>query len=372
LAKALSKASPRTISFKVLSDSINASPDAIVVSYVNDRIEYANAAALELFGYSAEQIKSILWRELYSVAEDAARISSRVALPDISKSSAVLPVTIRTQSGSTVDAAVTIGVVRKADRAPTHIIHSFRSRASVLATQNHSNLLDQTLEVRLARGIAHDFNNLLAIIAGNVQLAGMHAQSDPQRRYLNEASLACGMAAELTHRLMAFAKGQHLAPENLSIPRAIEAQAPLLRRVAGEARQLKIDIPAALPIVRVDKSAFENAVMNLVLNACDATGDGGTISLSAAVTPQSEATSAQPTVTFAVSDDGIGMTPLVAARAFDPFFTTKSSGRGTGLGLATVLGFARQSGGDAAISSEPGRGTTVSLWLPIAHLEQQD
>ncbi len=235
------------------------------------------------------------------------------------------------------------------------LVTAVASAAPLRRAQQHDRDSDAA---RLARGIAHDFNNLLAIIGGYVQLAHGRTTDPTASTYLREAELACQMGARLTQRIMTFAEDRHLSPVKIDIFELLTKHAALLRNILGQAVTLTIDVASSARPVFADPSALENAIVNLCLNARDALPDGGTVIIRAVYM------SAEDKIRITVGDNGSGMAADVMARAFLPFFTTKDPGRGTGLGLATVKGFANQSGGSAKIESQPGKGTTVSIYLP--------
>jgi PAS domain S-box-containing protein len=231
---------------------------------------------------------------------------------------------------------------------------------------------------QLTGGVAHDFNNLLTVITGNQELLEPHVTHPKARTLLRRAQDATDMAARLTSRLLIFARQRRFEPMLLNLNDQIQAMADLLARTLGETIVLKTNLAADLWPVRADASEVENAVLNLAINARDAIKDGGKLII------QSENTRIEPEaarvevgmvpgefVRLSVTDTGSGMPPAVLARAFEPFFTTKATGQGTGLGLSTIYGFARQSGGFAQIYSEVGEGTTVNIYLPRAEAEQQ-
>ena len=221
---------------------------------------------------------------------------------------------------------------------------------------------------RLTGGVAHDFNNLLTVIVGGLDMILRRPDDTARVSRLAEAALAAGQRGErLTRQLLAFSRSQELKLEVVDV-RALLGQAePLLRRAVGEAMTLTIRGEIGTG-ARVDAAQFEAALLNLVVNAADATSAGGEIGISVerAVLAEGEIADAAPGdyVRVAVSDTGAGMPPDVLARVFEPFFTTKEVGKGTGLGLAQVYGFLRQCGGGVSIDSVEGRGTTVALFLP--------
>jgi PAS domain S-box-containing protein len=225
---------------------------------------------------------------------------------------------------------------------------------------------------QLTGGIAHDFNNLLAGMIGNLEVMQMRigqGKTDGLDRYINGATAAADRAAALTHRLLAFSRQQTLDPKPTSLNRLAGSMADLIKRTVGPSIVTDMVLAETLWGTLCDQNQLENALLNLVINARDAMPDGGrlTIRTGNAEAPGMPVPMDIPPgayVLLSVTDTGTGMTPEVAARVFDPFFTTKPLGQGTGLGLSMIYGFVTQSGGHIRITSQPGRGTTVSLYLP--------
>jgi PAS domain S-box-containing protein len=225
---------------------------------------------------------------------------------------------------------------------------------------------------QLTGGMAHDFNNLLAIIIGNLDLAREDA-SDPQLLQPIEEALAAALrGAELNQRLLAFARRQALQPHSTDVNELVTDTAKLLERVLGERVAVTLDLAADLAPAFVDPSQLESAITNLAINARDAMPGGGEISIRTGNklvgngSPQPASLPRGDYVVIEVADTGIGMDRDLVARVCEPFFTTKPVGKGTGLGLSMVSGFLAQSGGELAIDSVPGEGTTMSLYLPTA------
>lgn len=226
---------------------------------------------------------------------------------------------------------------------------------------------------QLTGGLAHDFNNLLAGITGNLDLLklrlgqGRVAEAD---RYVNAAQGAAKRAANLTHRLLAFARRQTLDAKPTDLSRVIRGIEELVRRTVEPQVELETVDASGLWTAVIDANQLENAVLNLCINARDAMPDGGRLTIETSNKWLDEGAADSiglipgQYVTVCVTDTGTGMSPEVVQRAFDPFYTTKPLGAGTGLGLSMVYGFARQSNGHARIYSEVGQGTTVCLYLP--------
>ena len=227
----------------------------------------------------------------------------------------------------------------------------------------------------LTGGIAHDFNNLLTVIQGSAELLEeQYADDESATNLTGMIRNAAGRGAELTSRLLAFARKQTLEPNAVDVNRLIADLEAMLRRTLGENIELEIIRSAGLWPAMVDAAQLENALLNLLLNARDAMPQGGRLTIEAANTALDDAYSARSVdvtpgqyVMVAVTDTGTGMDRTTLDRAFEPFFTTKPKERGTGLGLSMVWGFAKQSNGHVRIYSEPGQGTTVRLYLPRTH-----
>jgi signal transduction histidine kinase len=229
----------------------------------------------------------------------------------------------------------------------------------------------------LTGGVAHDFNNLLTIIIGNLEIAERTVETwtegsrERLTRVIATAASGANRAVMLTQRLLAFARRQPLDPKPVNVNQLLQAMSEFFRRTLSENIDLEIVGAAGLWPVEVDPSQMEAAVLNLVVNARDAMGGTGrlTIETSNALLDQAYAqqhadVAVGQYVLIAVSDNGPGMPKEVQERAFDPFFTTKEPGQGTGLGLSQVYGFVKQSGGHVKIYSEVGLGTTIKIYLP--------
>ena len=230
---------------------------------------------------------------------------------------------------------------------------------------------------QLTGGVAHDFNNLLQALTGNLDLIHRLAQAHDDARLLQltaNAQRATARGARLTQQLLAFSRRQNLNPEQVWVHRLVAEMDELLRRAVGETVQVEARAAPDLWPCHLDPAQFESAVLNLAINARDAMPDGGTLAIVAGNMVLDIAAASRlevppgDYVRVDVSDTGTGIAPEHLSRLFEPFFTTKEVGKGTGLGLAMVHGFARQSGGTVTVSSEPGRGTTVSLLLPRSPL----
>jgi len=233
---------------------------------------------------------------------------------------------------------------------------------------------------QLTGGIAHDFNNMLAIVIGSLDMAKRRIDKDPTKaaQSIDNAMQGAERAAQLTSRLLAFARRQPLAPGALDANKLVAGMSELLRRTIGETIRFETVVAGGLWPAFIDAGQLENALVNLCVNARDAMPEGGRLTIETANTHLDDAYAATHAevvpgqyVMVSVTDTGTGMPEDVIERAFDPFFSTKEVGKGTGLGLSQVYGFVKQSGGHVKIYSELGVGTIVKLYLP-RHFGEED
>ncbi len=243
------------------------------------------------------------------------------------------------------------------------------SRAKQLEEANRKRL--ESLG-RLAGGIAHDFNNLLSVILGYTRLVQERIFSEPPLgHWLEQIEQAAENAATLTRQLLAYTRQQVLEPKVLSLNSALEKIEPLLRRLIGEDIDLQIRLDSQLGRVKADPGQLEQVIMNLAINARDAMPNGGRLVIETSNAELDESYARQHSsvtpgdyVVLSVSDTGVGIDKATQERIFEPFFTTKERGKGTGLGLATVYGIVKQSGGHIWFYSEVGMGATFRVYLP--------
>jgi PAS domain S-box-containing protein len=215
---------------------------------------------------------------------------------------------------------------------------------------------------QLTGGVAHDFNNLLMVISAGLNM--LERSDTPERRKMLMGRMreAVDRGANLTKQLLAFSRRQALSPRSISLSDYFAGMSDLLSRSLGVNVRVAVDVPTDVAPVSADPNALQLAILNLAVNARDAMNDSGIVNIRAKNGKPGDPDA--PCVSISVSDTGEGMTPEVRARIFEPFFTTKETGKGSGLGLAQVHGFAEQSGGHVEVESEPGAGATVTLILP--------
>jgi PAS domain S-box-containing protein len=344
--------------------------DAILVRDLNNRVMYWNKAAEQRYGWSAsEVIGRPVSETLYAgCPADLFNGSMAVLLRTGDFSGRMIQ---SARDGRTVVVHAHWILVRHQDGAPRAILSVATDLSGQIALEQRLAQV-QKLEAlgRLTGGIAHDFNNWLTVIIGNAEELSDELHGRPDLAELASMILMAGQrAAALTYRLLAFARRQSLAPEVLDVRAVLEAARPLLARSLTENIALRLHFAPVRWLVYVDRSQLEASILNLCINARDAMPGGGSLTIDVSnidLEPEGGASGAAPGpyVVVTVSDTGRGIAPEFLDRVFEPFFTTKQESGGSGLGLSMVYGFAQQSNGDLTISSVPGQGTVVKLFLP--------
>lgn len=349
-------------------------PDGIVTSW--------NAGAERIKGYAAEEIIGRHFSVFFTAEDKAAGAPARV-LETARKEGRFETQGVRVRkNGSRFRADVVVNALHSAEgefigfaKITRDITERIESQSKLQRVQEQL-AQAQKMEAlgQLTGGMAHDFNNMLAVISGAFQLSSRaigRGDSEKAKQFLASGLEGAGRAAELIKRLLAFARKQPLAPKPLDANALVRNMSEILRRTLGEQVELETVLAGGLWVVNTDQNQLENALVNLATNARDAMPEGGklTIETSNAYLDDRYASAhaeilAGQYVLIAVTDTGTGMSADQIAKAFEPFYTTKGPTGGSGLGLAQVYGFAKQSGGHARIYSEPGRGTTVKLYLP--------
>jgi PAS domain S-box-containing protein len=362
-----------------LAAIVEQSEEAILTADLDNRITSWNIGAQHLLGGASSEMMGRPLSALFDAsAGDPSAVAARLLGP---ARSARVDLPFRTAEGQTVEVAAAASPLYGDDGQHVgHIIVARditeRKRAEAERTALEAQLRQaQKMEAvgRLAGGVAHDFNNVLTVIAGRSEfLRAQLRPEDPLIRHVDIITQGAARAAKLTAQLLAFSRRQVLQPKIVDLNTVITGLADMLRRLIGENIEL-VTVPARdLGQVRADPGQIEQVLMNLVVNARDAMPTGGRLSIATANVDRDEvearyhASKAGPYVMLAVSDTGIGMNAETKARLFEPFFTTKGPGVGTGLGLATVYGIVKQSGGDIWVYSEPGHGSCFKVYLPRA------
>jgi two-component system cell cycle sensor histidine kinase/response regulator CckA len=327
----------------------------------------ANAAAAALYGFTGEEFRGMSLADIQGKGETQ-RFTEWLRQPDRPTVSSWRHCT---KDGRLIDIEMAVHQIAYGGRkAQLAILLDITGRRDL------ENQLRQSQKMEaiglLAGGVAHDFNNLLTIITGYSQLILNNLGPSDNNRHSAEQILKAGeRAAALTRQLLAFSRRQVLQPKVLDLNRLVTSLSTMLRRLIGEDVDLRVELGSDLGRVSADPSQIEQVLMNLVINSRDAMPQGGALTIETAnVTLDSAyagrhiAVKPGPYVLLAVSDNGAGMDAATKARLFEPFFTTKGVGRGTGLGLSTVFGIVKQSGGSLEVYSEPGRGTSFKVYLP--------
>jgi PAS domain S-box-containing protein len=327
-----------------------------------------NQAAIELYGYSVEEFLGMSLRDIWPPDEVSALLDE-AARP---RSDLNPPRELRhvRKDGTFLNVEISSHILEFAGRdAALVLVHDVTGRKHLEAQLRQAQRMDAI--GRLAGGVAHDFNNLLTSILGHSQLLGTRREMDPAMvEGLGEIEKAALRATALTRQLLAFSRRQVMQPRVLDLNAVIVDMDRLLRRLIGEDIDLRTLPAEDLGRIKADPGQIEQALVNLVVNARDAMPSGGKLTIETSnVTlargyAQGRDACSGPCVRLAVSDSGVGMDTETLVRIFEPFFTTKETGRGTGLGLSTVHGIVRQSGGHIEVFSEPGRGTAFQLFFP--------
>jgi len=339
----------------------------------NDRLVYVNPKAADMLGYTQQELLDAPWAFQFLHDQDRALVMDQLS---------------RLGKDGVPSVQLTVRGVRKNGEIlqveAFCSVTEFGNQPAILATVNDISdrvkLEDQLRQAqkmeavgRLAGGIAHDFNNLLTAIRGNAELMSHRVKKDPaMAAEVDEILHAADRAASLTRQLLAFSRKQILQPIALDINEIVSGVSRMARRLIGTDMQLRLELAAKVSQVLADPAQVEQVLLNLIVNARDAMPSGGMITVQTANVrldagaPEIVQAGIAPGafVLMAVSDNGIGMDQATQARIFEPFFTTKETGRGTGLGLSTVYGIVRQTGGAITVVSERGKGASFRVYLP--------
>ncbi|WP_334162488.1 hybrid sensor histidine kinase/response regulator [Phenylobacterium sp.] len=376
---------------------VESAPDPILTFDSEGLIQLANPAAAQEFGYSRDELVGqplagfLQNPDAWEAAWPAVLAGRPVAWP--------LELVVRRRDGSAsyVDASAS----RWLSDARVYVTAILRDVNQRRAAESQLRQLNETLEERvrertaeleraheqlrqsqkmeaigqLTGGVAHDFNNLLTPILGGLDVVKRRGMTDARALRLIEGALQSAERARiLVQRLLAFARRQPLQATAVDVTSLVQDMTDLLASTLGPRVRVVVDVPDGLPPALADRNQLEMALLNLAVNARDAMEDGGTLTVSARAAEAGPRGRLRPGryVRLAVSDTGSGMSPETLSRAVEPFFSTKGVGKGTGLGLSMIHGLAAQLGGTLELSSTPGVGTTVEMWLPVARTEASD
>lgn len=354
---------------------LNTVPDAMVVIDEAGVISSFSAAAERLFGYSSAEVCGQNVKILMPNPDRAAHdnyISNYLVTGERRIIGYGRVVTGQRKDGSTFPMELSIGeALTNNKRIFTGFIRDLTSRHKIEEELRQSQKMEAIGQ--LTGGLAHDFNNLLTVVSGNLEMIENRLADEKLRVLLREAQGAADDGAKLTSQLLAFGRRQPLNPKIADVGQLVGSFSDLLRRTLGESIELRTIVSGAAIEASVDGSQLQNAILNLAINARDAMPKGGKLSIEISrVRLDADYAQMYPFVRtgeyvlVSITDTGSGMTAEVREKAFDPFFTTKGLGAGTGLGLSMVYGFAKQSGGNIQLYSEPGQGTSVRIFLPAA------
>jgi two-component system cell cycle sensor histidine kinase/response regulator CckA len=348
--------------------------EAIMTIDANSNVLAANPATVELFGYPMDQIVGHSITKLMAPAKRDRHLgaigrymaSGRRTIPWHGAELRAMDA-----GGREFPVEVSIGEYGSGEeRRFTGIVRDISRRKEIEAQLLQAQKMDAI--GRLAGGVAHDFNNLLTAIGGYAELVGSSFDpADPRQSHVSGIRQATEHAASLTRQLLTFSRGQELRPTVVELSQVVVTIEPMLRRLLGEQIELVVKATPDAWSTIADRSQIEAILINLAVNAKDAMVDGGTLTIETANVElderyrlhHAEVTPGEY-VAITVTDTGAGMDAVTMAHIFEPFFTTKDPGSGTGLGLATVYGTVRQSGGHVWVYSEPGEGTTFKIYLP--------
>jgi PAS domain S-box-containing protein len=352
-------------------DLIEMSPDAIFIH--RDRVVvYANNRANEL--YEANQAGGLVGQTGFDLVHPDFRAVAKERRTQMVNRNSFLPaieMVHLTLEGNSIEVEVT-GREIIYEGFPSVLIYAreIGTRKELQSRLAHAQKMEAV--GHLTGGIAHDFNNLLAVMVGNAEVLEHEVGDNESARVLIEGIISAVLrGSALTNRLLAFSRQQSLNPIAADVRKLVGGLEDMLRRTLGETIDLRVVQIDDLWLATTDPHQLENALLNLAINARDAMPGGGMLTIEAANATLDDAYASQQEevtpgdyIEVAVTDTGTGMTPEVLEKVFDPFFTTKEVGKGSGLGLSMVYGYAKQSGGHVTVYSEIGQGTTIKLYLP--------
>jgi PAS domain S-box-containing protein len=341
-----------------------------------------NAGARRIKGYEEDEILGLHFSNFYTDEDREAGLPHRALREATEKGRYEAEGWRVRKDGSRFFAHVIIDAIRNDEgelvgfAKITRDITERTEAAKQLELAREALFLSQKMEAigKLTGGIAHDFNNLLNVVSNGLDMLRQRVRDAADLRLIDTMVQAVTRGSSLNQQLLSFARQQPMQGQPHSLSGIIRRFEPVLRRASRSALHFDFDLAPGLPPANVDSAQFETGLLNMVVNARDATGDGGQISVRTRLVELKDGelppAAAGSYIEVSVQDTGSGMSPEVAERAFEPFFTTKPQGKGTGLGLSQVYGMVQQAGGAMRIKSAPGEGTTVSMYFPALHGEE--
>lgn len=356
--------------FELISEN---AADMIAVVNADGTRAYNSPSYERLLGYSPEELRgTVAFEQIHQ--EDRAKVIEAAEEAKRSGRGKRIEYRMRHKDGSWVLLESTASVVRESEGQAQQLVIVNRDITERKQLEQQLQMVQKVEAIgRLSGGIAHDFNNILGVIIGYTEaLQKRMRPEDAFRDAIDEIQRAAKRAASLTQQLLAFSRNQILEPKILDLNAVVHDMEKMLGSLLREHIELTLVLLDSPATVKADRTQLEQVILNLTVNARDAMPEGGKVTIETSNADMREANPARPAylqpgsyVLLKVTDTGCGMTREVQAHAFEPFFTTKEKGKGTGLGLATVYGIVKQSGGYILVDSEPGTGAAFEIYLPL-------
>jgi PAS domain S-box-containing protein len=356
--------------FELISEN---AADMIAVVNADGTRAYNSPSYERLLGYSPEELRgTVAFEQIHP--DDRAKVIEAAEEAKRSGHGKCIEYRMRHKGGNWVSLESTASVVRDSNGKVQKLVIVNRDITERKELEQQLQMAQKVEAIgRLAGGIAHDFNNILGVIIGYTEALQKRMQPENAfRDAIDEIQLAAKRAASLTQQLLAFSRKQVLEPKILDLNGVIRDMEKMLGTLMGEHIELALALSHSLGMVKADRTQLEQVILNLAVNARDAMPEGGKLTIETSNADMDEANPARPPyilprsyVLLKFTDTGCGITPEVQAHIFEPFFTTKEKGKGTGLGLATVYGVVKQSGGYILVNGEPGKGAAFKIYLPL-------
>jgi len=356
--------------FKLISEN---AADMIAVVNADGTRAYNSPSYERLLGYSPEELRgTVAFEEIHP--EDRAKVTEAAEEAKRSGRGRRVEYRMRHKDGRWVSLESTASVVQDAKGQIQKLVIVNRDVTERKQLEQQLQMAQKVEAIgRLSGGIAHDFNNILGVIIGYTETLQKRMQPENAfREAIDEIQHAAKRATSLTQQLLAFSRNQVLEPKVLDLNAVVRDMEKMLGSLMGEHIEIALVLSDSLGMVKADRTQLEQIILNLNVNARDSMPEGGKLTIETSNVDMHEANPARPAymlpgnyVLLRVTDTGCGMTRDVQAHIFEPLFTTKEKGKGTGLGLATVYGVVKQSGGYILVHSEPGRGTTFEIYVPL-------